>query len=90
MNINKKISKILQDEFVNYIGFADLRTYQEEVINFGGKIVQEYKYGISIGGFQQGNTDYQTLSDSDAIKEDIDNIKAVAPSVSERKQVKRI
>ena len=49
MNINKKISKILQDEFVNYIGFADLRTYQEEVINFGGKIVQEYKYGISIG-----------------------------------------
>lgn len=49
MNLNSKITKLLENELVDYVGFADLSTYQEEIKIFGGKIVEDYKYGISIG-----------------------------------------
>jgi epoxyqueuosine reductase QueG len=49
MNLNARITKLLKNEFVDYIGFADLRLYQKEVFKFGGKIVEDYKFGISIG-----------------------------------------
>lgn len=49
MNLNSALTKVLHNECVDYIGFADLSTYQEEMMRFGGKIVRNYKYGISIG-----------------------------------------
>ncbi len=49
MNLNKKIIKLLRSHFVDYIGFADLRSYQEELAAFGGDIVRGYDSGISIG-----------------------------------------
>ncbi len=47
--MNKKIQKILQTQFIDYFGVADLTDYQAEIESFGGKIVKGFKYGISIG-----------------------------------------
>lgn len=49
MSYNKEIESILSDEFIDRIGFADLSNYQDDLILFGGEIVKDYKYGISIG-----------------------------------------
>ncbi len=49
MNLNKKITQILKPHCVDFIGFADLNSYQKELLLFGGDIVRGYKNGISIG-----------------------------------------
>ena len=49
MYLNKKITQLLKTYFVDYVGFADLRPYQDELAKFGGGIVRGYKSGISIG-----------------------------------------
>lgn len=49
LNLNNTIKKILKSYYVNYVGFADLSTYEAELVNFGGNIVKGYKSGISIG-----------------------------------------
>ncbi len=49
MNLNVKISNLLKSYYVDYIGFADIESYQNELIKFGGNIVKDYKIGISIG-----------------------------------------
>jgi epoxyqueuosine reductase len=49
MSLNHKIEKILKRHYVDYIGFADLRSYRKELARFGGPIVEGYDSGISIG-----------------------------------------
>jgi hypothetical protein len=49
MGYEGRIGSILENEVVDYIGFADLRPYGEELVRFGGKIVRDYPYGVSIG-----------------------------------------
>ena len=49
MNVNTKIQRLLKPDCVDYIGYADLANYQKEIVEFGGDIVKNYKYGISIG-----------------------------------------
>ena len=49
MFLNGKVAKILKNYFVDYVGFADLRKYGDELEKFGGPIVRGYKSGISIG-----------------------------------------
>lgn len=47
--INNEITTLLKNDYVDYIGFADLVNYEKELAEFGGNIVMGYKYGISIG-----------------------------------------
>ncbi|MDD5067631.1 MAG: 4Fe-4S double cluster binding domain-containing protein [bacterium] len=47
--MNKKITRLLKSYFVDYIGFADLRSHQDELTEYGGDIVKGYDSGISIG-----------------------------------------
>jgi epoxyqueuosine reductase len=49
MNLNGKITRLLKPYYVDYIGFANLESYQKDLIEFGGNIVKDYKSGISIG-----------------------------------------
>jgi len=49
MKMNNKIRKILKSQFVDYIGFADIRLYKKELIEYGGSIVENYDSAISIG-----------------------------------------
>lgn len=49
MNLNRKITKILNSFYVDYIGFADLHSYENELVKFGGPIVKGYPGAISIG-----------------------------------------
>jgi epoxyqueuosine reductase len=46
---NAAIRRFLRRECVDYVGFADLSEYGQEFSVFGGKIVEGYPYGISIG-----------------------------------------
>lgn len=47
--MNRSISNVLKSYFVDYIGFADLESYKDDLAAFGGNIVKGYKSGISIG-----------------------------------------
>ena len=47
--INKEIDALLENEMVDYIGYADIANYENELVEYGGEIVRGYKYGISIG-----------------------------------------
>lgn len=49
MRLNNKIIKILKPYYVDYIGFADIEPYQNDLIRYGGDIVNNYKSAISIG-----------------------------------------
>ena len=49
MKMNYKIRKILKPQYVDYIGFADIRSYKKELIEYGGSIVENYDSAISIG-----------------------------------------
>lgn len=49
MSMNKKIIKILKPCHVDYIGFADITSYQEELMRYGGGITAGYANAISIG-----------------------------------------
>jgi epoxyqueuosine reductase len=46
---NSAIEELLTPFQVDYIGYADLSTYQNELYLSGGNIVKEYSCGISIG-----------------------------------------
>jgi epoxyqueuosine reductase len=46
---NEQIEKILRENFIDYIGFADLKSYQAELVKSGGSILSGYYCGISIG-----------------------------------------
>lgn len=46
---NSAAKSLLEPFYVDYIGFADLRKYQAELVEFGGKIVQDYPAGICLG-----------------------------------------
>ncbi len=48
-NLNNTIETVLRPFYVDYLGFADLRIYQKELVEFGGSIVKGYQSGISIG-----------------------------------------
>jgi epoxyqueuosine reductase len=61
MYLNNAISKILKPYQNDYLGFADLSNYQDEIFKSGGPIVQGYKCGISIGIILQNSiVDYLT------------------------------
>jgi epoxyqueuosine reductase QueG len=49
MHINEEISNFLENEVVDYIGYANLDNYEAALVQFGGNIVKGYKVGISIG-----------------------------------------
>lgn len=49
LNLNNKIKSLLKPYYLDYIGFADLRHYQDDLTRFGGNIVKGYKSGISLG-----------------------------------------
>ena len=49
MSLNHTIGKLLKRQYVDYLGFADLRSYQDDLAEFGGPIVRGYDSGISIG-----------------------------------------
>ena len=48
-NVNNKIKSVLKPYCIDYIGFADLRNYQADLVKFGGNIVKGYASGISLG-----------------------------------------
>ena len=47
--INDEIDDFLAGEYVDYIGYARIDRYEEELAAWGGAIVRGYRYGISIG-----------------------------------------
>lgn len=47
--LNGNIRRILKANFVDYAGFADLSSYQHDLVRYGGDIVAGYTAGISIG-----------------------------------------
>ncbi len=49
MNYNRRITKLLKSFYTDYIGFADLKNYQDDLFKTGGNIVKNYRYGISAG-----------------------------------------
>jgi epoxyqueuosine reductase len=49
MNINEAIRQVLEPDCIDYLGYADLTKYQNQIAESGGDIVRNYKYGISIG-----------------------------------------
>jgi epoxyqueuosine reductase QueG len=49
MKVNYQIRKILKTQYVDYIGFADIRSYKKELMKHGGYIVENYDSAISIG-----------------------------------------
>jgi epoxyqueuosine reductase len=49
MYFNHAIQRLLKAYQINYLGFADLSNYQEEIVKTGNSIVENYKSGISIG-----------------------------------------
>ena len=49
MNRNRRVVRLLRPHQVDYVGFADLKSYQEELARYGGDIVRNYASGISIG-----------------------------------------
>jgi epoxyqueuosine reductase len=49
LNLKIQIKKLLKPYCLDYIGFANLRAYQDELTRFGGNIVKGYNCGISLG-----------------------------------------
>lgn len=49
MEMNKKLKKIINDSYVDLLGIADIRKYEDELISYGGEIVKGYNFGISMG-----------------------------------------
>jgi epoxyqueuosine reductase len=49
MNLNNNIKTILKPYYVDYIGFANIAPYEEEVVHFGGPVVKGYPGAISFG-----------------------------------------
>lgn len=49
MNLNKEITDLLKSYYVDYIGFANLEPYCNNLTTLGGNIVKDYKSGISVG-----------------------------------------
>lgn len=47
--LNDKVKSIAESHYIDYIGFADLRSYEHELVQFGGNIVKGYPNGISLG-----------------------------------------
>lgn len=43
------VSQLLKNEYVDYIGFANLGKYEEKLARYGGEIVRGYRFGISVG-----------------------------------------
>jgi epoxyqueuosine reductase len=48
-NLNTEIKKVIKPFYPDYLGFADLRNYQKQLIELGGPIVEGYPCGISLG-----------------------------------------
>jgi epoxyqueuosine reductase len=46
---NSRIQSIAESHYMDYVGFADLRTYEQELVDSGGIIVKGYPSGISLG-----------------------------------------
>lgn len=49
MSINEEIRQLLEPDSIDYLGYADLAKYQNEIAECGGALVRNYKFGISIG-----------------------------------------
>jgi epoxyqueuosine reductase len=63
-NLNNIIKGVLKPYNIGYLGFADLRNYQRELAESGGKIVEGYLRAISIGlDIPDAIVDYLPLRD---------------------------
>lgn len=49
MSLNRKVEKLLKRHYADYVGFADLRNYRDDLAVSGGPVVRGYDSGISIG-----------------------------------------
>lgn len=49
MKMNREITRLLKSHYVDYIGFADIRSYKNDLVKFGGPIVENYDSAISVG-----------------------------------------
>jgi epoxyqueuosine reductase QueG len=49
MTLNGKIQKIIDNNYGNLFGVADVKEYENELVSYGGEIVKGYNFGISIG-----------------------------------------
>lgn len=49
MELDEEVVDLLTSSRVDYVGFADLRRYQGELVKAGGPIVAGYPTGVSIG-----------------------------------------
>ena len=49
LNLNNKIKSVLKPYYIDYVGFANLSPYQEELTKLGGSIVNGFSNGISLG-----------------------------------------
>lgn len=49
LGLNNKIKSILKPHYVDYVGYANLSAYQEELTKLGGSIVDGFPNGISLG-----------------------------------------
>jgi epoxyqueuosine reductase QueG len=47
--VSDELKTIAKKYYLDYIGFADLRNYQEELTVYGGGITENYPSGISLG-----------------------------------------
>jgi epoxyqueuosine reductase QueG len=47
--LNHRIERIARLQEISIVGFADLSTYENDLVAFGGEIVRGYPCGISIG-----------------------------------------
>jgi epoxyqueuosine reductase len=49
LNLNKSLITMLKPHYVDYVGFANIASNEEELVKFGGPIVKGYTGGISLG-----------------------------------------
>lgn len=49
MKLKDELKNVLSNYHIDYFGVADISGYENEMALFGGDIVRDYKFGISIG-----------------------------------------
>ena len=44
MTLNGKIQKIIDNNYGNFFGVADVKEYENELVSYGGEIVKGYNF----------------------------------------------
>lgn len=48
-SFNRKIESLIKQHYIDYVGFANLNAYQNELTKLGGHITKGFPNGISLG-----------------------------------------